>query len=31
MGEPPTIDEAYEKLRRMVLAAKSLRTKLGVG
>ena len=24
-GEPPTIDEAYEKLRRLVAAAKRLR------
>jgi methionine synthase II (cobalamin-independent) len=24
-GEPPTIDEAYEKLRRLVTAARRLR------
>jgi 5-methyltetrahydropteroyltriglutamate--homocysteine methyltransferase len=27
-GEPPTIDEAYEKLRRMVIAAKNLRAQI---
>ena len=29
-GEPPTIDEAYEKLRRLVEAAKSLRGRPGM-
>jgi 5-methyltetrahydropteroyltriglutamate--homocysteine methyltransferase len=28
-GEPPTIDEAYEKLRRLVAAAKRLRQRFG--
>jgi methionine synthase II (cobalamin-independent) len=27
-GEPPTIDEAYEKLRRLVAAAKNLRDRM---
>jgi 5-methyltetrahydropteroyltriglutamate--homocysteine methyltransferase len=29
-GEPPTIDEAYEKLTRLVAAAKRLRERVGV-
>jgi 5-methyltetrahydropteroyltriglutamate--homocysteine methyltransferase len=29
-GEPPTIDEAYEKLRRLVEAARRLRQRFGV-
>ncbi len=27
-GEPPTLDEAYEKLKRLVVAAKRLRERL---
>jgi 5-methyltetrahydropteroyltriglutamate--homocysteine methyltransferase len=30
-GEPPTLDEAYEKLKRMVAAATRLRERLGNG
>jgi 5-methyltetrahydropteroyltriglutamate--homocysteine methyltransferase len=30
-GEPPTVDEAYEKLKRLVAAAKRLRERFGGG
>jgi 5-methyltetrahydropteroyltriglutamate--homocysteine methyltransferase len=30
-GEPPTLDEAYEKLSRLVAAARRMRERLAVG